>query len=246
MSTQDLLSIYNSTMYASLQGFNTTLSTFPCNAPIKDSQGRYSFVRTCDQCLEAYTSWLCAVRMPRCVDYEPNQPEAPSSNTIYTYPRTSANDSRTPKLPDSAFPYSELPPCIGVCDLVQASCPPVISNAFPCPSTEKNSNLNASYALPYSRQITFQNVQGGDAADWLDLDLENQDAVDRAQDRFGNVKCNDLGTSALVTRRRYAGNFNLASLRSDGRPRYRSTRMPDLPLVGAVVAVSLSLVPSLF
>jgi len=212
MPSAELLDLYNSTIQPALQGFNTTLYTFPCESLVKDSQGQYSFIRTCSQCLEAYTSWLCAVRMPRCVDYVENAPATNDGHdTAYTFQRTSAADSRTPDLPGSAFPYSEIPPCLGVCNLVQASCPPVISNLFTCPVPHPSTNYNASYALPFSKQITFTNVQGGDDADWLGNDLDRDDAVDRAQDRFGNVRCNDMGTSQVISRRRYAGASSLST-----------------------------------
>ncbi|GAA97981.1 uncharacterized protein L969DRAFT_42884 [Mixia osmundae IAM 14324] len=65
LPTSDLLTIYESNLNASLAGFQSTLSTFSCNI---SSQGMYSFVRNCDDCLLAYRNWLCSTTMPRCTD----------------------------------------------------------------------------------------------------------------------------------------------------------------------------------
>jgi calcium channel MID1 len=167
----------------------------------------YSSVRTCPQCLSTYTSWLCSIRMPRCTDYDSN----PSSDdsVIRTFPRTVANTSRTPSLPSSAFPYSEVPPCIEVCNIVQASCPPLISSSFWCPL--KDITLDKSYATPFTEQIAFQNVQGGDDPAWIQKSLDEDDPIIRSQDRWGNVKCNDMGVINLINRRRYSGLTVVAS-----------------------------------
>ena len=197
MDTLSLLALYNASVVPSLSAFNITLSTFPCQDPIRKEQGMYSHVRTCDQCLEAYNSWLCAVVMPRCTD------PGPQFGNITTFQRTSANNSRTPSLPDSAFPYTELPPCIGVCQLVAASCPPVISSIFNCPL--RSITLEQSYSTPFQNQIIFSNVQGGDDPAWLGATLEKDGPATRAKDKWGNVRCNDMGVEVLLQRRRWSG-----------------------------------------
>lgn len=146
--------------------------------------------------------------MPRCTDFvddTPTSDDGDSDNTIYTFQRTSANTSRTPFLPQEAFPYSEVPPCIDVCDVVRASCPPLISSPFQCPL--KDITMEKSYSTPFSQQITFSNVQGGDDPSFISIALEenDDDFVTRAKDRFGNVKCNDMGVLNLVERRKWSG-----------------------------------------
>lgn len=215
LDTPSLLDLYNSSIATSLSGFNTTLSTFSCSAPVRENQGMYSYVRTCEQCMQAYTTWVCAIRMPRCTDYNPSGTQGQGGNAtnsdstkhspgqLTTFQRTSANDSRTPFLPNSAFPYSEVPPCIDVCSLVPASCPPLISSTFNCPL--EGVTLENSYARPFLEQIAFNNVQGGDDPAWLAKTLAGDGPDTRAQDRFGNVVCNDLDVITLTTRRRWSG-----------------------------------------
>lgn len=65
LAYSDVLAAYTAQLQPSLAAFNLTVSTFPCGDP---EQGMYSFVRTCADCLTAYTDWLCAVAMPRCDD----------------------------------------------------------------------------------------------------------------------------------------------------------------------------------
>jgi calcium channel MID1 len=210
LDTPSLLALFNATIAPSIFAFNTTLETFPCHAPLRKEQGMYSYVRTCDQCLDAYQSWLCGIRMPRCTDESSPTPEKSvdpdnldETDIVTTFHRTSANNSRTPSLPDEAFPYYEIPPCIDTCHLVAASCPPVISNAFNCPL--KTITLEQSYSYPYAKQIVFGNVQGGDDPSYLKRGIKEHGAATRAKDRFGNVRCNDMGSILLTTRRRWSG-----------------------------------------
>lgn len=65
LPTSDLLSIYTSLITPHLDNFNVSLSTFPCD---DRAQGMYSYVRTCADCLVAYTNWLCSIVLPRCDD----------------------------------------------------------------------------------------------------------------------------------------------------------------------------------
>ncbi|KAL7005304.1 stretch-activated cation channel mid1 [Cystobasidiomycetes sp. EMM_F5] len=238
MDTSLLLSLYDNATSASLQAFNQTLSLFSCDEPIRSTQGMYSRVRTCSQCMAAYTSWLCAVSMPRCTDSDATQKQNASRN-IGSNPtqflRKTANNSRTPFLPSSAFPYAEVPPCIDVCSMVRASCPPIISTPFNCPLA--GITLEESYATPFRQQIAFSNVAGGDDTAWLGHDLNHHDFVTRARDRFGNVACNDLGTINLVTRRRWSGSSSPTS----GAFRRSASKMSfvALLLAGTVTAVVL-------
>ena len=207
IDTASLLSLYNTSIQTSLSAFNLTLSTFPCADPVRKEQGMYSHVRTCSQCMDAYQSWLCAVVMPRCTD-----PSDSDDSNIPTLQRTSGNTSRTPFLPESVYPYTELPPCIGVCQLVAASCPPIISSAFNCPL--RDITLNQSYSIPFQKQIAFNNVQGGDDPAWLGITLQRDGSATRASDRWGNVRCNDMGVSNLLQRRRWSGSSVAAAVQA--------------------------------
>lgn len=203
MSTDDLLDLYEASISPIMSNFNLTVSTFPCDGELRRKQGMYSPVRTCDQCISAYRSWLCSIRMPRCTDYDPSP--STDERDIRTFPHTSAEDSRTPTLPNDAFPYSEVPPCIDVCSLVRASCPPLISTPFQCPL--EGITMNQSYATPFVEQIAFSNVQGGDDPAWMKHAIKDakDDFVTRAKDRWGNVRCNDMGVLNLVERRKWSG-----------------------------------------
>lgn len=205
MSMDDLLDLYRSTISPIMDNFNTTLSTFPCEGDLRKLQGMYSPVRTCSQCLSAYRSWLCSIRMPRCTDYDDSSSNETDNDNIRTFPRLSANTSRTPRLPEDAFPYSEIPPCIDVCAIVRASCPPLIANTFQCPL--KEITLEQSYGTPFVEQISFENVQGGDDPSYIQtaLDDDEDNLATRAKDRYGNVQCNDMGVLNLVERRRWSG-----------------------------------------
>ena len=238
MSTADLISLYNNSLSRSIENFNLTLSTFPCEGALRQRQGQYSRVRTCAQCLSAYTSWLCAMRMPRCTDYDASEEARNTSAEIRTFPRIAANESRTTSLPASAFPYSEVPPCLDTCHLVEASCPPVINSVFSCPL--EGITAEQSYGTPYTltepnkKLLIFQGggnqmVQGGDDPSWFQYTMQQTGEVTRAKDRWGNVKCNDMGVINLVNRRRWSG----SAVGSDAR---QAISKLDFRIEGVILA----------
>ena len=51
--------------------FSVSLQQIQCNA---SSDASYSLVRNCDDCAAAYKNWLCAVTIPRCMDYSSDLP----------------------------------------------------------------------------------------------------------------------------------------------------------------------------
>lgn len=217
MSTADIAGAYTSRLQRSLDNFNTTLRTFSCDIP---SQGRFSSVRTCDDCFAAYENWLCGVTMPRCTDMPPDRADAAQSNYTVnanqpnqivfnnepipesvqtTLIRTNPAASRTPQWSESAlqeqsgavelttpFPYAEIPPCSGVCNLVAASCPNLIS--WQCPIVDQT--LTASYGrmelLPADEQLGGNHI--GPA----------NELRHRSSDRFGNVFCNSFELEVLL------------------------------------------------
>lgn len=207
--------MYNASLQAHLKGFNQTLSIFPCGIP---DQGGYSSVRTCSDCLAAYTTWLCSIVMPRCTDLPSpatinntvplrigynDQPVAVDFST--TLIRSNPLLSRTPQFgsqqlqannqlaqfsPTTPFPYAEIPPCGIVCHSVFASCPMLID--WTCPLEEVS--MAAGYGM--MREMDQDELQGGDEGLWAD------DETQRGADRFGNVWCNALEVDVLVQKRR--------------------------------------------
>lgn len=136
------------------QNFTYSLQQIPCNA---SSEARYSLTRSCDDCYNAYKTWLCAVSIPRCADYSSDLPYLASrgSNTLF-FNATSNSTSPPPpnlKLPadpnSSEFrasvasrnpiiesqirpgPYKEIKPCLDLCYTMVQSCPSDFN--FVCP-----------------------------------------------------------------------------------------------------------------
>jgi len=66
-SMSDLAAQYDNSTAANYQFFNYSLQQIPCNTT---PTAQYSLVKTCDDCAEAYKTWLCAVSIPRCSDWQ--------------------------------------------------------------------------------------------------------------------------------------------------------------------------------
>jgi calcium channel MID1 len=64
------------------QNFTYSLQQIQCNA---SSSAQYSLIRNCDDCAAAYKNWLCAVTIPRCMDYSSDLPYLAerSSNKLF-------------------------------------------------------------------------------------------------------------------------------------------------------------------
>jgi calcium channel MID1 len=205
MSTQQALSIINQTVSPNFNNFTATIDTFPCNST---QFGQYSPVQTCSDCKRQYQDWLCAVTMPRCVDPLPpsnsNNTAAVSDPTtlngieseinpqLHPYIINRNNNSRQDYIdaPDglAAGPYGELLPCIYTCYFVSRSCPaPLIQWACPVWDISAQSDYG-----------TFADVGINEGAG---LDGQKWGGPSRyiAQDGFGNLYCNSVGTSELLT-----------------------------------------------
>ncbi|KAI5790253.1 stretch-activated cation channel Mid1 [Geopyxis carbonaria] len=65
-STESLTTFYDSTAQMWHNNFTYSLQQIPCHA---NSASTYSLVRNCADCAAAYKNWLCAVTIPRCMDY---------------------------------------------------------------------------------------------------------------------------------------------------------------------------------
>ncbi|KPV72056.1 uncharacterized protein RHOBADRAFT_56187 [Rhodotorula graminis WP1] len=227
LDTPSLVDFFNSTLSASLANFSRTLSTFPCDSR---DHGLYSIVSTCDDCLDAYRTFLCATTLPRCTDAPPSTILNDSSAAIArddelatwfvpqqfetalvrddpaasrtplfgpanlsstfpslfnaSYPATAANAKA-----ESPFPYSEVPPCLDVCYLVEARCPPFLGWKCPRGTVGDLDGGTASAAYGVTRDVP----KGERQAD----DLERSTLGARAADRFGNVFCNALDSDLV-------------------------------------------------
>lgn len=194
----DLVSYYNASLASSIANFTRSLSTFPCNST---AMGGYSFISTCDDCLEAYRTWSCAITMPRCTDapsdaklntstsLEWSIPEAYQQTLLRAEPLVSRTPAFAPSLladtfpslsfnstvttaDQSPFPYDEVPPCLDSCQLVGARCPPMFS--WPCP--QPGGTGTAGYGV--TQEVDPDSRMAGDVGGNGGL---------RAGDRFGNV-----------------------------------------------------------
>ncbi|GAA5980629.1 hypothetical protein JCM5350_003568 [Sporobolomyces pararoseus] len=220
LPTSDLVDYFNSTIFPSLKTFARTLTTFPCNST---KFGQYSVVSTCSDCYEAYRDWLCATTIPRCSDspsnittliptnsslFDPETdlatwsiPTSYSTSLVRNFPPASRTPSFAPSnlsstfpslfnssyppnrqnsLEQSPFPYSEIPPCMDVCHLVDARCPSFLG--WDCPTSGDTGK--ATYGM--TEQIG--------AGERIAGDIRHSSRIERAQDRWGNVYCNALGS----------------------------------------------------
>ena len=156
----ELARIYDDYARQMYQYFNYSLQQIQCNTT---STSQYSLVRNCDDCARAYKTWLCAVSIPRCEDYNNTAIYLKARNVAQPFPNGSSiaslpgfggaqevlmnqvatNSSRSAVIDEQIAPgpYKEVLPCRDLCyDLVQ-SCP--ASLGFGCPSAGKG--LEDSY-----------------------------------------------------------------------------------------------------
>jgi len=182
-----------------LTNFTTSLSSFACGRDL------YSPLVSCADCQAAYRTWLCAVQLPRCGDQSTTDAssssvatEASSSSfsffkwlkrdtstqTPLVAPALTSQDSNTTRNPNlPAFPggnWTELLPCLEVCNAAERACPFFVG--FQCPLPRFNAG--SSYGVGFVDGDTSTN--GGE---WV----ENGGMTGTWQDRFGNVWCNGPG-----------------------------------------------------
>ncbi|GAA5889485.1 hypothetical protein JCM5296_005960 [Sporobolomyces johnsonii] len=218
LATASLISYFNASLSPSLTVFARTLTTFPCNST---QFGQYSVVSTCDDCYAAYRDWVCATTLPRCTDAPANAtlssneslidpsnglptwdlPTSYQSSLVRSFPPASRTPAFAPQnlsttfpslfnssyppvsrntLDETPFPYSETPPCLDVCQLVQARCPPFLSWYCPVDGGTGTAGYGQTKGVP--------------AGDRSAGDLQGSTRTERAQDRYGNVYCNALGS----------------------------------------------------
>lgn len=139
--------LYDSNAQALYKNFSLSLQQIPCNTT---STAQYSLASTCDDCARDYKTWLCAVTIPRCLDYSTDLPflaprnlgqpfpngssSSPSTNANATQETTVASNSSRNPLIDTDIqpgPYKELLPCEEICFDMVRSCPTAMG--FQCP-----------------------------------------------------------------------------------------------------------------
>lgn len=137
-------------------GFNKSMQQIACET---ENSAMYSLARNCDDCRDAYKTWLCSVTIPRCEDFSKtadylqmrniNQPfldgtTVPSNITDQYGQSRAFNQSRVLRIDEQIQPgpYKEVLPCDELCyDIVQ-SCPAELG--FSCP-TPGMLGFNTSY-----------------------------------------------------------------------------------------------------
>ncbi|KAI3334291.1 stretch-activated Ca2+-permeable channel component-domain-containing protein [Ustulina deusta] len=148
---------YTRTMW---DNFDKVLQQTPCQAPPTQ---RYSLVRDCDDCKQAYKNWLCSVAIPRCEDFSsPDQKYLQMRNINASFPNgtyvdesirlkfgnlkayTSSRNVEIDKTIEPG-PYKELLPCDYLCYELVKSCPASIG--FSCPLQKSKFGFNTSYAV---------------------------------------------------------------------------------------------------
>ncbi|EOO02917.1 putative calcium influx-promoting protein ehs1 protein [Phaeoacremonium minimum UCRPA7] len=142
-----LANFYDDFAQEMYSNFEKNLAQIQCEA---ESTQRYSLVRNCSQCAEAYKAWLCSVTIPRCEDFAKEDsylwPRAitqpfPDKSTlsqsviesIQNNKTSGVDSSRLPRIDEfvKPGPYKEVLPCEDLCYNIVQSCP--ASLGFSCP-----------------------------------------------------------------------------------------------------------------
>lgn len=93
-----------------------------------------------------------------------------------SYPPTAENLAR-----ETPFPYTEIPPCLDVCNLVQARCPPFLQ--FVCPKSDGSNPQGGTGPAAWGQTQTVPSTER------LANDIFGSSLQKRAADRWGNVLC---------------------------------------------------------
>ncbi|KAI1429431.1 stretch-activated Ca2+-permeable channel component-domain-containing protein [Xylaria sp. FL1777] len=161
---------YTRTMW---DNFEKVLQQTPCEAPPTQ---RYSLVRNCDNCTQAYKDWLCSVAIPRCEDFSsPDQDYLQMRNINAPFPNgtfvnqtirdqfgqfKAFSSSRNVEIDTTIEPgpYKEVLPCDYLCYELVKSCP--ASMGFSCPLPSSKFGFNTSYATPNNNEELSCNYPG--------------------------------------------------------------------------------------
>lgn len=204
LPTPALLASYNQTVQTSLSVFLRTLTTFPCHNLTFGAYSRVANCESCAASYQTWLCAVVMPRCtdaPRNATLDSLNANTNTrewnvpSNYHPTLLRDTPSISRTPGFaPDSLastfdnfttraistslttpFPYAEVPPCLDVCHLVQARCPPFLQ--WTCPSLKEGGGTGtAGYGV--MRNVDGGARMAGDPGGGL---------KGRGGDRFGNV-----------------------------------------------------------
>ncbi|KAI0459799.1 stretch-activated Ca2+-permeable channel component-domain-containing protein [Xylaria acuta] len=179
---------YTRTMW---DNFDKVLQQTPCLAPPTQ---RYSLVRDCDDCKQAYKNWLCSVAIPRCEDFSsPDQSYLQMRNINTPFPNgtfvdegirqqfgnvKAFNSSRNVEIDEKVQPgpYKEVLPCDYLCYELVKSCP--ASMRFSCPLSKNKFSFNTSYAIPdndkelscnYPGSAYYPSASSAMAVSWMSM-----------------------------------------------------------------------------
>ncbi|CAB4421088.1 unnamed protein product [Rhizophagus irregularis] len=73
---------YDNLAKSYFNNFTLTIDQYPCN----DTESKYSLIRNCNDCKEAYKNWICAITIPRCASEDSNN--APCVDLCYNLTRS--------------------------------------------------------------------------------------------------------------------------------------------------------------
>lgn len=149
------------------QKFDKSLQQIACNTT---PSAMYSLARNCDDCADAYKTWLCTVTIPRCADF------SSPANLTHLQPRNIAqafiNGTAVPDEPKGGLfsqenkttnhygvsrnkwiddtikpgPYKEVLPCKDLCYHLMQNCPAALQ--FACPTEKWGLNYSYGHYMP--------------------------------------------------------------------------------------------------
>ena len=174
----NLTNFYDTGAQAAYVKFSLNLQQIPCEI---DSTGQYSLARNCNDCQNAYKSWLCSVMIPRCMDFSSTAPYLQERNLVQPFPNlTTIDPARISQVQNILYlnssrnlaidttvqpgPYKELLPCDDLCYGIVQSCPAAMGFACPLPG---QLGFNHSYGVRQAWNLTCNypgavyNMNGG-------------------------------------------------------------------------------------
>ncbi|CAI2165496.1 1988_t:CDS:10 [Funneliformis geosporum] len=131
ITEQELAIGYDNLAKSYFNNFELTIDQYPCDDKLRS---KYSLVRNCNDCKEAYKDWICAIIIPRCANEDSSDGIERNKSRVEVSDETMKIDQ----------PFVEIPPCIDLCYNITRSCPE--SFGFSCPNSSKSTNsTNSTY-----------------------------------------------------------------------------------------------------
>jgi calcium channel MID1 len=122
---------YTDLLVSNLQAFSSSLLSSACGRDL------YSHVSTCADCYDSYRDWLCRTVLPQCTVASTSV-----NSTIQTITRSPAV-TRVEGLPNPPYEYTQLKPCLSVCNTADRDCPAFLE--FRCPIRGVTADKSYSY-----------------------------------------------------------------------------------------------------